>query len=102
MGPNAPILPPGGAFGPKLYLRHIGPDFARHNRTACGTKAQTAHSPPALRREKRMEQIMVRKTIELVAVAGLLMLAACNTISGAGKDVSSAGKAVSNAAEDAK
>jgi len=45
---------------------------------------------------------MVRKTLELVAVAGLLMLAACNTVSGAGKDVSSAGKAVSNAAEDAK
>jgi predicted small secreted protein len=29
-------------------------------------------------------------------------LVACNTVSGAGKDVSSAGKAVSNAAEGAK
>ena len=45
---------------------------------------------------------MVRKTLELVAVGGLLLLAACNTVAGAGKDVSSAGKAVSNAAEDAK
>jgi entericidin B len=45
---------------------------------------------------------MVRKTLELVAVGGLLLLAACNTVSGAGKDVSSAGKAVSNAAEDSK
>lgn len=45
---------------------------------------------------------MVRKTLELVAIASLLALSACNTVSGAGKDVSSAGKAVSNAADDAK
>jgi len=45
---------------------------------------------------------MVRRTLEFVAISGLLLLAACNTVSGAGKDVSSAGKAVSNAAEDSK
>lgn len=45
---------------------------------------------------------MVRKAFEVAAIAGMLLLAACNTVSGAGKDVSSAGKAVSNAAEDAK
>ena len=45
---------------------------------------------------------MVRKTLEFALIAGTLLLAACNTISGAGKDVSSAGKAVSNAANDAK
>jgi len=49
-----------------------------------------------------MEQTMVRKTLQFVALGGLMLLAACNTVSGAGKDVSSAGKAVSNAAEDAK
>jgi len=49
-----------------------------------------------------MEKIMVRKTLEYVAIGGLLLLAACNTVSGAGKDVSSAGKAVSNAADGAK
>ena len=45
---------------------------------------------------------MIRKTIEAAAIAGILLLAACNTVAGAGKDVSSAGKAVSNAATDAK
>ena len=44
------------------------------------------------------------KTSLLVAatIAAALGLSACNTISGAGKDVSSAGKAVSKTAEDAK
>lgn len=46
--------------------------------------------------------IMVRKAIALVLVAGGLLVSACNTVEGAGKDVSSAGKAVSNAAADAK
>jgi len=46
---------------------------------------------------------MVRKALEIALIAGTLVaLAACNTVSGAGKDVSSAGKAVSNAAEGAK
>ena len=46
--------------------------------------------------------LMVRKALEITLIAGTLLLAACNTVSGAGKDVSSAGKAVSNAAEEAK
>jgi predicted small secreted protein len=46
--------------------------------------------------------MMVRKALEITLIAGTLLLAACNTVSGAGKDVSSAGKAVSNAAEGAK
>ena len=45
---------------------------------------------------------MVRKTITLTLVAGALLVSACNTISGAGKDVSSAGRAVSNTAEKSK
>jgi predicted small secreted protein len=45
---------------------------------------------------------MVRKVIALALVAGTLMVSACNTVEGAGKDVSSAGKAVSNTAKDAK
>jgi len=102
MGLDAPILPPGGASRPKLHLRHS----ALANRTTSGTKIRTGHSLGALKRcgaeAEREEQLMVRKTLELAAVAGLLLLAACNTVSGAGKDVSSAGKAVSNAAEDAK
>jgi predicted small secreted protein len=57
---------------------------------------------PALRRQKKKGQIMVRKTLEYVAIGGLLLLAACNTVAGAGKDVSSVGKTVTNTANDAK
>ena len=42
---------------------------------------------------------MVRKLIAIIAVAGALAVAACNTVEGAGKDVSSAGDAVSDAAK---
>jgi len=41
---------------------------------------------------------MIRKVVALALVAGSLVLAACNTVDGVGKDVSSAGNAVSNAA----
>lgn len=41
---------------------------------------------------------MVRKVITMALVAGTLVLAACNTVAGVGKDVSSAGNAVSDAA----
>jgi predicted small secreted protein len=44
----------------------------------------------------------MRKLVLLMVVAAGLSTAACNTVSGAGKDVSSAGKAVSHTAEDAK
>ncbi|WP_294394872.1 entericidin A/B family lipoprotein [uncultured Sphingomonas sp.] len=45
---------------------------------------------------------MVRKVLNVTLIAGTLMLAACNTVAGAGKDVSSAGDAVSNTAEKSK
>ncbi len=44
----------------------------------------------------------MRKLIVLLAAAAAVSTAACNTISGAGRDVSAAGHAVSNTAEDAK
>ena len=37
-----------------------------------------------------------------LALAAILALSACNTISGIGKDVSSAGKAVTRTADDVK
>lgn len=43
----------------------------------------------------------MRKMMIAVAVLGGLALTACNTVSGAGKDVSSAGKAVSKTADKA-
>jgi predicted small secreted protein len=47
--------------------------------------------------------IMFKRTIAIALLSvGLLAVAACNTVEGAGKDVSSAGDAVANAADDAK
>ncbi len=43
-----------------------------------------------------------RKLIVLVAAASALLVASCNTVAGAGKDVAAAGKAVTSTAEDAK
>lgn len=39
---------------------------------------------------------MVRKIFVLLAITGSLVIAACNTIEGAGEDVESVGEAVSN------
>jgi predicted small secreted protein len=44
----------------------------------------------------------MRRISMLAGVAAALLLGACNTVEGAGKDVSSAGNAVAKAAKDAK
>jgi len=44
----------------------------------------------------------MRKIIILAVLAASLAVSACNTVSGAGRDVKSAGSAVTDAAEDAK
>ena len=44
----------------------------------------------------------MRKIIYAAAIASAVLLSACNTIHGVGKDVSSAGNAVARAADDAK
>ena len=44
----------------------------------------------------------MRKILTLTIVAAALAVSACNTISGAGRDVSAAGKAVTSGAETAK
>jgi predicted small secreted protein len=44
----------------------------------------------------------MRKLIVLAAAAAAILIAACNTVAGVGKDVQAAGKAVSTTAEDAK
>jgi entericidin B len=43
--------------------------------------------------------VFMRKMVLLGACSALMMLAACNTVSGAGRDVSSAGHAVTKSAE---
>jgi predicted small secreted protein len=44
----------------------------------------------------------MRKLIVLAAAATALIVSACNTIEGMGKDVSAAGHAVAKGADDAK
>jgi predicted small secreted protein len=44
----------------------------------------------------------MRKMMILAAAAATLILSACNTLEGIGKDVSAAGRAVSDTARDAK
>ncbi|MBI1198794.1 MAG: entericidin A/B family lipoprotein [Phenylobacterium sp.] len=44
----------------------------------------------------------MRKIIVLAALAASLAVSACNTVSGAGRDMKSAGQAVTDTAEDAK
>ncbi|HEX7887426.1 MAG TPA: entericidin A/B family lipoprotein [Phenylobacterium sp.] len=44
----------------------------------------------------------MRKVVLLAVLAASLAASACNTMSGAGKDVKSAGEAVTTTAEDAK
>lgn len=44
----------------------------------------------------------MRHAVILAAAAAALLLSACNTISGAGKDVQAAGRAVTSTAEDVR
>jgi len=44
----------------------------------------------------------MRKLVGWALVAGGLMVTACNTVEGVGRDVSSAGSTVSKTADDAK
>ncbi len=44
----------------------------------------------------------MRKVMILAAAAAALMVSACNTIAGLGRDVEAAGQAVKNTAEDVK
>ncbi|MEN2785688.1 entericidin A/B family lipoprotein [Sphingomonas qilianensis] len=44
----------------------------------------------------------MRKIMGMAVVAAALLVSACNTIEGAGKDVSSAGSTVAKTADDAK
>ena len=44
----------------------------------------------------------MRKIVVLAMMAASMVVAAFNTVEGAGRDLSSSGKAVSNTAEDAK
>ncbi len=45
---------------------------------------------------------MITRILAVALLSSTLLVAACNTVEGAGKDVSSAGKAVANAADGAK
>lgn len=44
----------------------------------------------------------MRNIVVLMAAAAALLVSACNTVEGAGKDVTAAGQAVTDTARDAK
>lgn len=44
----------------------------------------------------------MRKIMTVAAIASALLITACNTVEGVGKDVSSAGDTVAKTADDAK
>jgi predicted small secreted protein len=48
------------------------------------------------RRSRRGVKIMVRKVVTMLVVAGSVMVAACNTVDGAGRDAESVGDTVAN------
>ena len=50
---------------------------------------------------KTIKELQMKK-FALIALTAVTLLSACNTISGAGKDVKAAGNAVSNTAESVK
>ena len=104
MGPDAPILPRWRlraqiVLGSGLSHLIAKPERLRNH---CRSPALifAYRSRGASRFE--LEHFMVRKALTITLIAGTMLLAACNTISGAGKDVKSAGGAVSDAAEGAK
>jgi entericidin B len=45
---------------------------------------------------------IMQKIVVMAAIAASLVVAACNTVSGAGRDVSAAGSAVTGAAEEVR
>lgn len=45
---------------------------------------------------------MIRHLFSLIVITGLLAVAACNTVAGAGKDVSGVGDAVTDTATEVK
>jgi len=58
--------------------------------------------PTHMRRRTRAETPLMRKFLILAVAGAALLVSACNTVSGAGRDVSSVGSSVTDAANDAK
>ena len=91
-GPDAPI-PPRRRFRAHFFA-------AEAAKIACGTilshRAFTA-KPPAW--EHVDQEFIMRKLLTFALVAGSLLVAACNTVEGAGRDVQSVGNAVEDAAD---
>jgi predicted small secreted protein len=50
----------------------------------------------------RSKEIVMRKLFALFALAGVMLVTGCNTISGAGKDIERGGEKVQGAAQDTK
>lgn len=51
---------------------------------------------------ERVQEVLMRKLVAIAVVTGALLVSACNTVEGVGKDVKSAGDTVAKTAGDAK
>src|SRR6478736_6611443 len=85
----------------------IGRRFSQRSVTPSGALPHSCRELDYKGRRKRPkshhpEGFAMRKLIVLTAAAAALLVSACNTISGVGKDAQAAGRAVSGAAENAK
>jgi len=91
--------PPGDVFGPNIVFRTFQALTAR-----CIGEPERIHRC-VIDDSKRWAVIWrfsMRKIIGLALVAGALLVSACNTVEGMGKDVSSAGDTVAKTADSAK
>ncbi len=102
MGPEASTLPPPVTL-PGLKLFGALPFYQHLQRLASQTER--------LRVQKHflfdpngfdIWRVRMRKIITCLALAGAVLVSACNTIEGVGRDVSSAGDTVAKTADDAK
>jgi predicted small secreted protein len=57
---------------------------------------------PRIVRAGFQETSSMRKVLTMAALAGAVLVSACNTVHGVGRDVSSAGDAVAGAADKSK
>lgn len=113
-GRTATICPPLSLStynGPVLQLPsrnlHAGPNFLYFGPFAApfrqrGTKFRIGHSPLSVDQRpgplalRRL--FMIRASLAALALGTALLLSACNTVEGAGRDLQSAGDAVEDAA----
>lgn len=103
MGPEASTLPPPVTL-PGLKISGYLAPFLAFTDTCCADGTFAATCALVLRPQwgPVFWRVKMRKIIACAALAGAMLVSACNTIEGMGRDVSSAGDTVAKAADNAK